>query len=75
MTISHAEAPLGRSLGAVRRRERLMAMRKISPTGRSFMLPLLWVVLLLVTYVVLSQWEALPSIFTSMKAGFFHWSV
>jgi hypothetical protein len=52
-----------------------MTSRKLSSGSKTFMLPLLWVVLLIATYWVLSDWESLPNVLASVKAGFLHWSV
>lgn len=49
-----------------------MAARKTSPSGRSFMLPLLWVILLIAVYWLLSEWRSLPSLLASLKLGFLH---
>jgi hypothetical protein len=39
------------------------------------MLPLVWVALLIAMYWVLSEWQSLPNVLASVKAGFLHWSV
>ena len=52
-----------------------MGSRKISSGSRNFMLPLVWVALLIAMYWVLSDWQSLPNALASVKAGFFHWSV
>jgi hypothetical protein len=49
-----------------------MALRKTSPS-RSFMLPLLWVFLLIATYWLLSEWRDLPAFLAALKAAFLHW--
>ncbi|MBS0642765.1 MAG: hypothetical protein JSS43_23115 [Proteobacteria bacterium] len=49
-----------------------MAMRKTIPSGRSFMLPLLWVFLLIAAYWVLAEWQMLPGMLAAFKASVFH---
>ena len=50
-----------------------MAARRISTGSRGFLLPLLWVFLLVATYWLLAEWQSLPNLLASMKAGFPHW--
>ncbi len=49
-----------------------MAARKTSPSGRSFMLPLLWVFVLIAIYWLLVEWRTLPGIVAAIKAGLLH---
>jgi len=49
-----------------------MALRKTSP-ARSFALPLLWVCLLIATYLLLAEWHGLPAFVAALKAAVMHW--
>jgi hypothetical protein len=48
--------------------------RKEGKGRGSFAIPLIWIAMLLATYFILAQWQALPSFFVSM-AGVVHWPV
>jgi hypothetical protein len=48
-----------------------MAARKSSSTGRSFLLPLLWILLLLAVYWLLIEWRSLPGLVSTLELGFF----
>jgi hypothetical protein len=57
--------------GAFWRTEEQMPLRKTSSSGRSFMLPLLWVFFLIALYWLLTEWQMLPGILAAAKAGLF----
>ncbi len=71
MTI-HDKSALRMPSGASGERRVNMPARKTSTSGRSFMLPLLWVFVLIAVYWLLTEWRALPGLLATIKAGLFH---
>jgi hypothetical protein len=51
-----------------------MALRKAHQGSRALALSLLWVCLLIACYWVLSEWQHLPRMLSTLKAGL-HWPV
>ena len=48
--------------------------RKEGKGKGSFAIPLIWIAMLLASYFVLAQWQALPSFFV-LTVGMVHWPV
>jgi len=47
----------------------MMASRKEINSGRAYAAPLFWVVILMLCYWILAEWQELPSLIASVKAG------